>query len=371
MMRTLRPTMLTLSSALMLSAFTGCKESDSSTGSVADTHSGAGGDTGTMPNEGSAGGPSSANSSEPVTSSPEPSSVAPDPTNPDEAPMPTTSATTTVAPPAPTAPTPTMDAGTPVDPAPGPTSTAAPDSGTPEDDGWQLDWMDDPVDNPVVCPADEPAVGDPCPEYELVCKYGDETNCRSRWVCGQNDTWYMQFAKRDCPDVCPADEPTEGDPCDSDLTQCTYGPDPTCRSQWMCFESKWTLVFPAKECAEQNNCPEEPPRVGFDCDPYLFENGCVYTTAYWCGCNCAWDEEAMSSGIPTTRWYCRNIESSFPPDYLRSCPTEVPTDGTPCDTGSTCGYQTLDECNGYGEGTTLANCVDGLWSVQLPPLTNF
>jgi hypothetical protein len=237
-----------------------------------------------------------------------------------------------------------------------------------EEEGWQLDWMDDPIENAATCPDVEPAIGDPCPSYELVCKYGETSNCRSRWVCGQDDTWYMQYAKRDCPDVCPAAEPSAGDACTADKAQCTYGPNPTCRSQWMCFESQWTSTFPARECAEQNNCPTEPPRVGIDCDPALFENGCIYETAYSCGCSCAWDEAAIASGTPTTRWYCSNINSSFPPSYLTSCPQQVPTDGSACDSGSTCGYQTLDECNGPGEGTTLAQCVDGLWSVQEPPV---
>jgi len=252
------------------------------------------------------------------------------------------------------------DAGEPVEAG---VSEEMSDAGDEEDEeeGWELDSMDDPIENPATCPTDEPTMGEGCPAYNLVCKYGDTPDCRSRWICSSNETWFQEFGMRDCPSICPESEPSEGDACSSNNAQCTYGDNPTCVSQWHCYEGSWALVFPARDCVEDNNCPAEPPRAGFECDPIVMGAGCSYETGIHCGCQCTWDDAAMASGMPTTAWGCRTIEAAYPPDYLRACPQEMPEPGTPCDTSSGCGYVEGDICESPDVEVTVARCEDGAW----------
>lgn len=257
----------------------------------------------------------------------------------------------------PSQPLPLVDAGSPVTE---PTDESTTDDTT-DDDEWGLDRMDDPIENPVECPAEEPVVGDACSAI-LVCKYGSEPDCRSRWTCS-GESWWMEYAKRDCSDSCPIEEPTEGAPCEGQSMQCLYGDDPTCRSNWMCYDQQWWLLDAAQEC-NPGACPEEPPLNGLSCNPEVDPQSCSYPFAEGCSCSCWWDGD-----VPHVEWYCGVTQAGYPPEYLTACPNEQPIEGTFCDSSSTCGYVTLEECKAAGAGTTLANCVENKWVLTLPGST--
>lgn len=223
-----------------------------------------------------------------------------------------------------------------------------------------VDSMGDPIENPIACPDVEPTIGDPCDAS--VCKYGSEVDCRSRWVCSSG-MWYLEFAKRDCPEVCPETEPSEGDPCSVHQSQCTYGETPECRSHWMCYEEEWWLIRPQRGC-ETNVCPDTAPEDGATCTLDEVGSGCFYDGAELCGCNCQWwTMDGTELDEPDVKWTCRTVNTSYPPSYLTSCPFEMPEQGTPCDSGSTCGYTIGDQCV-EGFEIMLASCVDGAWDLQ-------
>ncbi len=233
------------------------------------------------------------------------------------------------------------------------------------DDGWGLDAMDDPIENPAECPTDEPTTGQPC-TFGLTCKYGSEPDCRSRWLCSSQETWYMEYGKRGCPEVCPTEEPSEGDPCSEANAQCTFGESADCRSLWLCYEEQWYLIAPPLDCEAESACPETPPPSGLDCPLDEVGTACTYDTAELCRCLCYWDEAAMAAGEAAMQWLCGTTSAQLPPSYLTSCPADKPVHGAPCDSGSTCAYVTADECAAPGAGTTLVTCDEGAWNVQEP-----
>jgi hypothetical protein len=236
---------------------------------------------------------------------------------------------------------------------------AGPSEPAPVDPDWPFDAMNDPIENPVTCPELEPAQGDGCSSETLVCKYGSEIDCRSRWQCVSGQ-WYLNYGARDCPESCPAAEPAEGDPCDVDRAVCDYGDDPACSAQWLCWEGTWARTFQG-DCEVATTCPEAPPETG---DPCTLEEVtpvgglCIWEGATLCSCGCYWEGGATSA---TMTWSCAIISADFPPDYLTACPRHPPEAGSPCDTSSGCGYVSADECVEQGTGTTFANCVDGAW----------
>jgi hypothetical protein len=274
------------------------------------------------------------------------------------------------------------DGAPPPEPVP-PPPESAPDSGLsdepepppepepvePEvDPDWPFDAMNDPIENPTTCPEVEPVTGQGCSEASLVCKYGSELNCRSRWICQESGTWILNYGPRDCPESCPDTEPAEGDPCEVDRAVCDFGEDPACAAQWLCWEGVWARTF-AGDCTVETTCPETPPESGATCtvDEVTPPGGkCIYEGGSICGCGCSWFEE--SELAPTIAWWCSIVSSEYPPDYLTACPVEVPEPGTPCDTGVTCGYPNNDMCTERYAGSTLASCVDGVWalSMELP-----
>jgi hypothetical protein len=271
-----------------------------------------------------------------------------------------------------------LDAGPPnVDPpssapeptAPEPTDSVPPDpefdagslstDETTDDNEWGLDNMDDPITNPTECPAAEPSQGEMC-TAGVVCKYGSEPDCRSRWICDSTG-WWLEYAMRDCPEACPEQEPTEGAACDRQSMQCSYGESPSCRGNWMCYDAQWWLIAPGGEC-DEDSCPAEPPQTGLTCDPNVDStSGCMYGQGEACSCYCGWE-----GNIPRVQWYCGTTSAGYPPEYLTACPQEQPEEGSPCDSGSTCAYVTMEECEAPGAGTTLANCEEGKWTLTLP-----
>lgn len=261
--------------------------------------------------------------------------------------MPTAPAAPTIPPvtPAPTVP----DAGT-SEPTPEP-APVGPD--------WPFDAMNDPIENPLTCPESEPAQGDGCSDESLVCKYGSEIDCRSRWFCSSGQ-WYLNYGPRDCPESCPSAEPAEGDPCDVDRAVCDYGDDPACTAQWLCWEGTWARTFQG-DCEVATTCPEVPPETGDPCglEEVTPVGGlCIWEGATLCSCSCYWESGATSA---TMTWSCAIISADLPPDYLTACPRHPPDPGSACDTSSGCGYVSADECVEQGTGTTFANCVDGAW----------
>ncbi len=236
-----------------------------------------------------------------------------------------------------------------------------------------LDSMRDPIENPDACPVMDPSEGEPCPEYGLICKYGDDPNCRSRWGCGQVCDpvctealgWQQNYGKRDCPGTCPASEPTAGDPCTSDFTLCTYGDDPACRSEWECKGGAWRVLVKARDCDGSVSCPDEAPLALTTCDASeVTPSGgrCVYQYGAICTCDCLWDlGGAQASGLQI-HWDC-SILTPYNGVLDPSCPLGLPTPGSPCTGDSECSYPAADICEVPNNNTTVARCVSGAWEI--------
>lgn len=106
------------------------------------------------------------------------------------------------------------------------------------------------------CPVDQPDDDGDCTDDPVGswCIYGDD-----QCICLQ-DAWQCA--------TCPADEPTDGDSCQSSggmPDRCAYGD-----SQCICRQGEWS-------CA---TCPQDEPTDGDDCDPGLL---CTYGDTF-CGC---------------------------------------------------------------------------------------
>jgi hypothetical protein len=229
--------------------------------------------------------------------------------------------------------------------------------------------MSDLLNNPVVCPSSDPEAGKECPEAGLVCKYGDDPDCRSRWSCTESRFWSLDFAQRDCAEVCPGGEPEQGDDCEADKAQCTYGRSPECRSLWVCWDSKWVVLVEKRDCEADVYCPESTPETGEVCSASeATPNGalCVYEGGAQCSCNCGWGPPDEEWEEPEAVWYCGIASAEYDPTYLRACPLAPPAEGTACDTESGCGYVSPDECEVRGSGSTLAQCVSGEWALSSP-----
>lgn len=299
---------------------------------------------------------------DPTVEVPVPSTTVVTPALPDASAPPAPEPVSNPTPVVPTAPIPAVVVDSGLVPEPEP---AAPEPSV--DPDWPFDAMNDPIENPAECPAEAPGEFDTCNDANLVCKYGSEIDCRSRYLCSENGMWYLEYGPRDCPEVCPEAEPVEGDPCDVEKAVCDFGDTPSCTAQWMCWDGTWALLY-AAECDATAFCPSEQPVAG---DPCTVEEArattgrCIYPGGASCGCGCTWFGEETA---PTIEWYCSITSAQYPPEYITACPSEVPEEGTPCDTGSTCGYPLNDMCSEPYAGSTLANCVDFAWvlSIELP-----
>lgn len=236
-----------------------------------------------------------------------------------------------------------------------------------------VDSMRDPLVNPEACPAADPEEGTPCPELGLVCKYGEEPDCRSRWGCSQvcdpvcttNFAWEQNFGKRDCPTVCPETEPSAGAPCDSELAVCTYGDDPACRSAWECRGGAWQAPVPARDCDGTVVCPAQAPVSLITCgaDEVTPSDGrCVYENGVICACMCIWDiGGAMAQGLQI-HWSC-SIPSATNGVWNADCPLGVPMEGSACVGEVECSYPAADICEVPNLVLTMARCVSGSWEL--------
>lgn len=236
-----------------------------------------------------------------------------------------------------------------------------------------VDSMRDPIENDPDCPASDPEADSECPEMGLVCKYGSDPDCRSRWVCGQvcdpvcgsELAWAQNYAHRDCPGECPSSEPTPGDPCDMDHELCTFGDDPACRTLWECLDGSWVALVPERDCqSEDVYCAPEP--VGFaSCDASQVTppgGRCVYEHGYSCGCSCVWDIGGQDASGLQINWYCA-IPSPLTVTVTPRCPLAPPDAGTPCSGDAVCDYAPPDICETYSSALTVASCASGMWEV--------
>ncbi len=227
------------------------------------------------------------------------------------------------------------------------------------------DRMEDPVDNAANCPTQEPTQGSDCPEAGLVCKFGSDPDCRSRWVCDSQNAWTLEFAMRDCGASCPMAEPKPGDPCDVERTQCTYGDAAQCRSLWLCWEEKWARIIGKRDCDADVFCPEVAPETGDECaiDEATPAGGlCVYSGGIRCGCACGWGPPDEQWKKPEAQWFCSVVSAQLDPQYLRACPLIPPNEGDACKGDNTCGYVNPTECEARGEGSSLVRCVGDEWT---------
>ncbi len=234
----------------------------------------------------------------------------------------------------------------------------------PEADTDGIDSMGDPVENESACPNTEPEAGDECDEASLVCKYGADPECRSRWICSDDGTWSLDVAMRDCGNDCPTDEPDDGDPCPTDRVQCTYGESATCRSLWLCWQDEWTEIVPGRDCEAEVTCPEATPETGSACSPEeATPEGqlCVYSGGTQCRCECGWGPPDADWDEAEASWKCNVIGAEFDPEYLAACPLEPPEQGADCDSESTCGYLGPAECEQRGAGVSVVQCIGGQW----------
>jgi len=151
---------------------------------------------------------------------------------------------------------------------------------------------------------------------------------------------------------CPAQEPTEGDPCPTAPSfSCWYGdsPRPECRDSWFCVSQKWQSA--RQGCAPLTDyCPAQQPDAS-TCsaigDPNATGN-CAYSGGVLCRCPCTGTPENTCA---PSQWVC------YGPPTTPGCPQVLPNQGTPCSVqGTQCSYG--NPCDGYGVGVY---CRAGFW----------
>jgi hypothetical protein len=239
--------------------------------------------------------------------------------------------------------------------------------------GSGLDPEGYPIVNPPGCPAAEPAANAPCPQQQLGCSYGDDLHCRSHWgcnqlcnpVCSQDLVWELGRSKRDCPGLCPAAEPHEGDSCGSSEIVCTYGDQAACRTEWDCLNGHWTALVGTRDC-QSAVCPDAPVVNGScNVDQITPMGGdCVYKYGLACRCNCMVDHGDPAGGPPPPpfeiRWGC---SYPIPGQAPSTCPLQIPTSGTPCQQSQACPYSREGACTNTATINATATCVSGQWQV--------
>lgn len=219
---------------------------------------------------------------------------------------------------------------------------------------------DDPLVNPTECPPEDPAEGSPCAPFGLVCRYGDDVACRSRWGCSWQGTWSLNFARRDCPGDCPTPAPAEGTACPREAVLCSYGASPECRTVMQCWRGTWSTAAPAGNC-EPAYCPVSDTSVnGVACDATHEGAYCVYNNSIYCECSCVTIASPEQYGGQYT-WSC---PIPIPRQPWSACPETLPADGTSCSVEAECYYFASAECTPQARQTvTTATCSSGTWSV--------
>lgn len=231
-----------------------------------------------------------------------------------------------------------------------------------------------PIVNPSGCPSTEPTPNTPCPQVQLVCRYGDDLHCRSHWgcaqrcdpVCSQDLVWELGRPKRDCPGLCPNSEPREGDPCGTSELICTYGDQAACRTEWDCVNGHFVPVVRARDC-QSAVCPETPVVTGSCSVEQITPLGgaCVYKYGLSCFCNCIVDHGDPLGGLPPPpfqiTWGCSYPLGGEAPS---TCPLQIPTSGAPCQQNAPCTYFREGACTNTATVNATATCVSGHWQVS-------
>lgn len=139
--------------------------------------------------------------------------------------------------------------------------------------------------------------------------------------------------------VCPADEPTEGQPCPNPVPpNCWYGdsPRPECRDAWVCSSSNvWHATHQGCTAPPSGFCPTSVPSNTMSCsvsEPSESGANCAYPDGTLCTCECNISGGEGAGCVPTI-FGCRPAPATV------GCPRIVPNLGTPCMAqGSECVY---------------------------------
>jgi len=157
--------------------------------------------------------------------------------------------------------------------------------------------------------------------------------------------------------ACPTTEPSVGAPCAFPDTYCDYS---TCTSiggrgnAYQCLHGFWATSMPPS-CNPPTICPTEEPMPGTPCTASGF-GACSYTD------RCA--EQPLGTGKDTLR--CAGTWQLVG-DYMLTCPTSPPANGSPCRCGVHTSYSTVCTYCGpvYGSSGEGASCdaKTGTWVV--------
>jgi hypothetical protein len=149
--------------------------------------------------------------------------------------------------------------------------------------------------------------------------------------------------------VCPMDDPLEGDACNTQGLDCSYGeaPNPACRRLYWCDSGLWhrdeTIVCPE---VPQDYCSEQPaPRES--CDYSLAGVPCSYDEHVSCVC---YSPNGLAAGAA---WFC------YGPSANKACPPTLPNIGEGCATNGTHCIYNVDGC--YAPRNSTVYCFDGAW----------
>ncbi len=162
--------------------------------------------------------------------------------------------------------------------------------------------------------------------------------------------------------VCPANEPMEGQPCPVAVPPaCWYGdsPRPECRDVWLCPSGAWHASHQGCAPLPSGFCPAPQPSPGASCavsDPSESGANCAYSDGTLCTCQCS---TYSGRGAGSGNGCVPNIFSCRPPATTPGCPPTVPNLGFPCGVqGTQCIYG--NPCVG---GVAMF-CRSGLWSID-------
>lgn len=128
----------------------------------------------------------------------------------------------------------------------------------------------------ATCPADHPQQGAPCDCPGVTCSYGN-SYCPAVYTC-VGGTW---AAAGDCPQpVCPPEVPSGGEACAHPEQVCDYSA-PCSGQTATCHDGIWEVMGWAVGCAEM--CPADIPAPGTPCDGCCAGGPCDYPTPDGCG----------------------------------------------------------------------------------------
>jgi len=216
---------------------------------------------------------------------------------------------------------------------------------------------------PPMCPSDPPTQGAACVGV-MSCSFD---SCASHGVAFaqcMNGAWNV--VRGSCnppPPACPATAPADGAPCQSGfgIAVCPYGP-PGCGTDSFVAtcggESTGRWIRHAARCNTEPACPTYEPGSNTFCTP---DNGnneyCVYGSTNPC------DTRHRAYRCDDTGRYTPSISTCNPPPPF--CPTEVPADGTMCNSQMSTRPCNWGDCG--GRASAEATCVNNRWVTRIEP----